>query len=1001
MAVSLAMAMPSTDPPTRMLVEGPSRRLAQPARAAHSLRGLSPEFSPGAADLVHRLTLFGGASLTTEDGPVTGQAGQRRRLALLALLARSPNYTLSRDKVIALLWPESTTSEARHLLSVSLHAFRKELAENVVRTLGDDLRLDQACLTVDVWDFERALLAGDYDRAIGLYAGPFLDGVHVSGADEFVKWADDERAELANRYATALERAAESFSTGGDHIRAVEMWRKRSQLDPYQGRLALAYMRALVAAGDRAGAIQHARTYATLLRTEYRTEPEPAILQLAKELTAEAATTWAPSTPTSAQSAVRTEEPVPQVTTQAPVDVTTPTPLVHRAPQVVPLRRLTVVLLIAAAAVLVWNLRPPAPLDPNSVVGYPLRDLDAKGGDNSRGDEVAVAIGSALELTDQIRWIDGWTMLVPNERTAAQSVELSRQLGLARESRARYVLLGQIFDDGDRTTVRLIAHDVQEDSAVAQASESGTSATESAVGLSIRALNKMLPRLLASGGRAGVDLTSSDITRHAPAAVAAWLRAERDYRTAHYQEALAGLARALAIDSTLGIAALRAATAANWLPKRDTALILVQRALANPATLSGRQLAFARGLLNFLEGRADSALSYYSAALRAEPTWGEAHMASGEVYHFSFPSTDSPDSLAERSFALAANNDPEFAPPLYYLTQYAILRGELNSAESHFRKYAASARDSSHVAVLQLMLDCARARTPRTDWAAVLNKFPTSVWEAARLLSVRGSRLDCAESGYRAILNAANLPTPERYRWAALQGLSGIYGATKRYADMRRVFNEGLLSGERSTYILALVAAEYGAPVEDLAAQALGTLGGPWEPQNSGVLWYRGTGYAQRAHIDSLASFVAHLHARVLKNPDRATQMVADGLRVRLLLARVDTSNALALLRKLRPNAPPDRIRNLPFEALAWERIMLARLLLARRQYVDAIRAAETFDRPQPDWYLPHLGESLRIRASAARVLDLDDRANEYEARLRRLETFGNQPSSRGAKAKD
>jgi DNA-binding SARP family transcriptional activator len=509
---------------------------------------------------VHRLTLHGGASLSTPSGPVIGQAAQRRRLALLALLSRSPNYTLSRDKVIALLWPESTTAEARHLLSVSLHALRKELGEDAIRTLGDDLRLEPTSLTVDAWEFDQALIAGEFAKAIELYVGPFLDGVHIAGADEFAKWADDERSEMAAQYADALERAAQNFSESGEAVRAAELWRRRSQLDPYQGRIALAYMRALAASGDRAGAIQHGRNYTNLLRAEFGTEPEPAIRQLMEDLKADPAGAWSPSALVRPAASI---DGRPSVVSSGSVPELAPRP---RVPRTTIVRSLTLVAAAAGVAALVWILRPAAPLDPNKIVGYPLRDLDATSDDNSRGEEVAVAIGSALELTDQIKWIDGWTMLDGNERANVRNVGLPRQLDLARATRARYSISGQIFDDNSRTTVRLIAHDVAEDTVVAQVNESGLSSAETAVTVSIRALNKMLPRLLAPGGRGAIDLTTGDLTRHPPAALAAWLSAERDYRLAHYQEALDNLMRALSIDSTLGIAALRAATAANWIP---------------------------------------------------------------------------------------------------------------------------------------------------------------------------------------------------------------------------------------------------------------------------------------------------------------------------------------------------------------------------------------------------------------------------------------------------
>jgi DNA-binding SARP family transcriptional activator len=66
------------------------------------------------------LRLFGGAMLEADGRPVSGPVTQRRRLALLALIAVPPGRSLARDKVIALLWPDRTAERGRHLLSESL-----------------------------------------------------------------------------------------------------------------------------------------------------------------------------------------------------------------------------------------------------------------------------------------------------------------------------------------------------------------------------------------------------------------------------------------------------------------------------------------------------------------------------------------------------------------------------------------------------------------------------------------------------------------------------------------------------------------------------------------------------------------------------------------------------------------------------------------------------------------------------------------------------------------
>ncbi|HUF35271.1 MAG TPA: BTAD domain-containing putative transcriptional regulator [Gemmatimonadales bacterium] len=233
-----------------------------------------------------RLKLFGGASIESGAGVLAGRSAQRRRLAVLALLAMARGRPLSRDKLIGYLWPESDGEKARRLLSESLYVLRKALGEDALVAAGDELRLDPAVVGCDAAEFADALEAGDLERAVALYTGPFLDGFFLGDALEFERWVDAERDRLAPSYARALQQLAEAAAAKGEARTAADWWRRLAEADPYNAGTAVALMRALDAAGDRAGALQHARIHAALLRAEYDAEPDPEVEALAGRMRA-------------------------------------------------------------------------------------------------------------------------------------------------------------------------------------------------------------------------------------------------------------------------------------------------------------------------------------------------------------------------------------------------------------------------------------------------------------------------------------------------------------------------------------------------------------------------------------------------------------------------------------------------------------------------------------------------------------------------------------------
>src|SRR5688572_19965721 len=191
------------------------------------------------------LRLLGNATLENEQGSLSGRAVQPRRLALLALLALAPRKSLSRDKLIAYLWPESDTEQGRHLLSVAVYELRKAIGDATLVTARDDVTLNVAEVAIDVDGFNAALDAGECERAAGLYAGPLLDGFHINDAPEFDQWLSAQRASVGRRYAEALLETAQARGAAGDVEGAVTAWRRLSDQDPFSARVACGLMQAL------------------------------------------------------------------------------------------------------------------------------------------------------------------------------------------------------------------------------------------------------------------------------------------------------------------------------------------------------------------------------------------------------------------------------------------------------------------------------------------------------------------------------------------------------------------------------------------------------------------------------------------------------------------------------------------------------------------------------------------------------------------------------------
>jgi TolB-like protein/DNA-binding SARP family transcriptional activator len=219
-----------------------------------------------------QLRAFGGLRLERDGEPYTGPATQRRRLALLALLSAS-EAAVSRDRLTSLLWPDADPERARHSLDDALSALRRELRRETLFLGVASLRVNPDVLWSDLAEQTEALRAGDTERAVALYTGPFLDGFFIPGAGEFDRWVESERSRRAQLFVRALDGLADAASARGDRA-AVVRWRQaRVDADTLDTPAALRLMDALVASDQRVEALRVARVHESLVRQELDITP--------------------------------------------------------------------------------------------------------------------------------------------------------------------------------------------------------------------------------------------------------------------------------------------------------------------------------------------------------------------------------------------------------------------------------------------------------------------------------------------------------------------------------------------------------------------------------------------------------------------------------------------------------------------------------------------------------------------------------------------------------
>lgn len=227
---------------------------------------------------MNKLFVLGIPSVLRQSGGMRREALlQPKLLALLTFLAcAKPPGFVRRDTLLATFWPELDEAHARNALSQALFRLRRILGKDSIVSRGaDELRIAESEVWCDARAFDHALADGCTRAAIEIYRGPFLDGLHISGASGFSHWLMTERERFRIRTCEALESLAEQCRADGNLTGATRWLRRHLELAPDNETVLQRLMKTLHEAGDRAGSIHAYKSFARRLARDLDLRPSP------------------------------------------------------------------------------------------------------------------------------------------------------------------------------------------------------------------------------------------------------------------------------------------------------------------------------------------------------------------------------------------------------------------------------------------------------------------------------------------------------------------------------------------------------------------------------------------------------------------------------------------------------------------------------------------------------------------------------------------------------
>jgi DNA-binding SARP family transcriptional activator len=226
-------------------------------------------------------------------GQTVPLCSNRNGQAILRYLVAQSGHRVSKDTLMALLWPEDEPEVAHHKLQVAISALRRSLNNGYLNDTGGGYILCKngvyqlnpaVALQSDAEEFLTYYQAGrrstesaavtQYEAACCLYTGPFLT------EDLYVDWPLIQREQLGQAYLGMCAALAKHYLTVGNYEDALKWANAILKENPYDEAAHQQLFRIYATTGRRSEALRQYQRCERILAEELGVSPMPETVSL-------------------------------------------------------------------------------------------------------------------------------------------------------------------------------------------------------------------------------------------------------------------------------------------------------------------------------------------------------------------------------------------------------------------------------------------------------------------------------------------------------------------------------------------------------------------------------------------------------------------------------------------------------------------------------------------------------------------------------------------------